>query len=366
MQLSRTRFNQYVRSLGIASTLAQQELWVIWRALDVANADIVKNNLLDIMPGIVEKYGNVSALAATEYYNEVRSTAGQLTQYQAVMGKNVPREQVESSIRYAMRHAYEGNPQRTLEYLNGCVDKCVKQSARNTIAINANNDPAKPKFARVPTGAKTCAWCIMLASRGFVYSSVQSAGEMGQYHPFCDCQIVPGFGDTKLKGYDPSALYDMYYNARKSAGIGDTSAILSEMRSLYPDAVKDGEGALRTQDGALPLARELSAANKLTSKGYNVEFLPVSNIEGQKNPDAKIDGIISEIKSPLGSSKNTIDSNVRKAEKQSSRMVLDNSCSGLSDSQALEQLERSLQFRKGVEEVLFIEKSGIIWSIKNE
>lgn len=75
------------------------------------------------------------------------------------------------------------------------------------------------KFARVPTGATTCEWCTMLASRGFVYASEKSAGgglyhgtEMDAYHSFCDCQIVVS-DDDSVEGYDPSIYYDEYIRA---------------------------------------------------------------------------------------------------------------------------------------------------------
>ena len=68
-------------------------------------------------------------------------------------------------------------------------------------------------WARVATGRETCAWCLMLVSRGPVYPNARSAGSkydsettldvmkgntdveefMNQWHPGCDCKIVPVF-----------------------------------------------------------------------------------------------------------------------------------------------------------------------------
>lgn len=45
-------------------------------------------------------------------------------------------------------------------------------------------------WARVPKG-KTCAWCQMVASQGFVYSSAEAAGKAAKFHENCDCVIVP-------------------------------------------------------------------------------------------------------------------------------------------------------------------------------
>jgi hypothetical protein len=75
-------------------------------------------------------------------------------------------------------------------------------------------------WARVATGAETCAWCLMLVSRGPVYQSAQTAGlnlddeeaaiagdaaindAMTQWHVGCDCKVVPVFNNTKWSGRD--------------------------------------------------------------------------------------------------------------------------------------------------------------------
>ena len=64
------------------------------------------------------------------------------------------------------------------------------------------------RYARVPTGTETCPFCVMLASRGFVYLSERAARHA---HPGCDCRVVPGFaGETEVEGYDLDGLYRQY------------------------------------------------------------------------------------------------------------------------------------------------------------
>src|SRR5699024_3331789 len=82
-------------------------------------------------------------------------------------------------------------------------------------------------YARVPTGSDTCAFCIMLASRGFVYSSSKAAGELSKFHGDCDCAIVAEDGVVP-EGYDPDELYEKYQNAHVS---GSTKETLSNLRS---------------------------------------------------------------------------------------------------------------------------------------
>lgn len=66
----------------------------------------------------------------------------------------------------------------------------------------------EPAFARVPTGAETCTYCIMLASRGFAYRSRESAGHAD--HRGCNCLIVAGRHGDAVEGVDESAQYDCW------------------------------------------------------------------------------------------------------------------------------------------------------------
>jgi len=75
-------------------------------------------------------------------------------------------------------------------------------------------------WARVATGKETCEFCLMLVSRGPVYTSAERAGlqmdneeaaiasneeisaAMTQWHVGCDCIVVPVFNNTKWGGRD--------------------------------------------------------------------------------------------------------------------------------------------------------------------
>lgn len=93
----------------------------------------------------------------------------------------------------------------------------VKRLANRTMTDNCARDGVR--YARVPAGAETCGFCLMLASRGFVYHTRETAGEMNHYHRSCDCKVVAGFdGLTGVEGYDPGALYDLYSEARSRLG----------------------------------------------------------------------------------------------------------------------------------------------------
>lgn len=77
----------------------------------------------------------------------------------------------------------------------------------------------KLRYARVPMG-NACAFCLMLATRGFVYYTQTSAGEdKGHYHVHCHCKIVPGKNDTTVTGYKPNGLNTRIKQVADSIGI---------------------------------------------------------------------------------------------------------------------------------------------------
>lgn len=90
------------------------------------------------------------------------------------------------------------------------VDYEAKRAAGSTMFANGARDRLRPRFARVPTGPETCPFCVMLASRGFVYLSEETAGKLDHYHAHCDCRVVPKFGSESYEGYDPEAYYRQY------------------------------------------------------------------------------------------------------------------------------------------------------------
>lgn len=115
----------------------------------------------------------------------------------------------EEAVRYfAQSVADTGETSGFSERLDERVDYEVKRAAGNAVMANARRDPARPRWARVPSGRETCEFCIMLASRGFVYDSDSKDFHT---HPGCDCRIVPQFSRSQgVAGYSPSAYVDRW------------------------------------------------------------------------------------------------------------------------------------------------------------
>ena len=201
-----------------------------------------RDALLELVPAIIDKYADTSSTAAAEWYQRVRDKW--ISDDFKAQTPTRSNDDISRLIRAKAGVLFgdDADPMQMLRFLNGVVDKGVKQGGRDAIRYNARRDPKKPRYARVPSGAKTCAFCAMLASRGWVYESAETAGALNKYHAACDCEIVPSWDKDRpnVEGYDPEKLYADYEKARHAAGKDpNESAILSAMRRLFPGGFKD-------------------------------------------------------------------------------------------------------------------------------
>lgn len=217
--------------------MARNELNGFFSTLDLSRPEAVRDALLEVVPILVREYGDLASIAAAEWYEQVHPGS-----YLARTVDGVAAAQVQGAVRYHAGALFSEDQAKTLAGLQGAVQRFVTYSGRQTVARNVALDPARPRFARVPSGAVTCAFCSLMSSRGFVYATKETAGLTDEFHDDCDCQIVAEWDREQhhIEGYDPDAMYDRYLVARDAAQSGDPKVILSHMRELFPDQFTDG------------------------------------------------------------------------------------------------------------------------------
>lgn len=81
-----------------------------------------------------------------------------------------------------------GDPISGLDLLNGSTDRRIWSSARDTMIQNATREEGA-RFGRQYNGNGKCDFCPMLASRGAVYHTADSAGDTTAFHDNCHCTI---------------------------------------------------------------------------------------------------------------------------------------------------------------------------------
>lgn len=235
--VDRESLEQFRRANASLSERTRKALEAFFLSLDLSKPEAARDALLEFMPALTEQYGAVAATLAADWYEELRGASGAAGRFRAVTAPSVPVGAVEAKVRFLADHLWTPEPAGMLGGLLTAADKYVKQPGRDTTARNAKREGVR--WARVPTGAKTCSFCLMLASRDAVYLSKDSAG--GHYHGACDCVATRiGKQSDYPTDYLPDDYYDMYRTARNDAKSGDIKDIAASMRRLYPDAVNDG------------------------------------------------------------------------------------------------------------------------------
>jgi hypothetical protein len=183
------------------------ELAAIDMTQDVAT---VRNEVIRIMQTYCGGSTDLVAQLAAEFYDRLRELELGVPMGALALSGRVP-EATEESVRAFAQKLVDGKPEQFVTLCLERLDYECKVAASQTVLNNGNRDRVKPRYARVPTGSETCDFCLMLASRGFVYHTEATAkGEHG-VHAHCRCIVVPGVrGVTKIEGYDPDALYDQW------------------------------------------------------------------------------------------------------------------------------------------------------------
>lgn len=165
---------------------AKAELLAFWRALDLSDPERARDALVEFMPALVRKYGNAAGAAAADFYDDLRADAVTRRAFRAIVADADDVAVTEATRRLA-GSLFDGNVEAMLDGLGAVVDKHVKQVGRNTITRSSYADPDARGWAREIRG-DTCDFCIMLASRGGVYTRETATFRT---HHHCDCVAVP-------------------------------------------------------------------------------------------------------------------------------------------------------------------------------
>ena len=230
----------YARQVQAVSQEARKAYLAAVKDIDFTDWARAAEQLRGVITEIVEYFGLASSDLGAQWYEYCRSL-GVGRGYTAIVGE-VSRYSVRSDVNASIDKLFNGeiSEQELLSQLAGVVTNQVQKQARDTILGNLNEDYLAAKksgnkkladsigYARVTVG-DSCAFCIMLASRGFVYTSEYSATKtkLGyKYHENCNCTAVPFHKAHTIPGYseqleEHERMYRKADNARRSGDIPD-------------------------------------------------------------------------------------------------------------------------------------------------
>lgn len=183
---------------------------ISWTPENVAECrELVVQALESVMP----EYTALAAQSTADMYDAIRvQSVGEAMGARAISGYDAAK--TDGAVRAFVQKVVDG---KSIEVFNNLVlqrvDYELRRAANYCVTANGARDPLKPRYARVPTGAETCDFCLMLASRGFVYHSEKSAGGLTHWHSHCDCRVVAGWDGMAVEGYDTQAIYDRWQDA---------------------------------------------------------------------------------------------------------------------------------------------------------
>lgn len=157
-------------------------------------------------------YGESCAGVAAGFYEGQAADANVRS---ALVEGAADRAKAERVVRYKAQKLAAGDYGGFVSELCSYLDTSVRRTANLTTMANAKRDRRRSsagmrkagvrgvRFARIPRGGETCTFCAMLASRGFVYWTEETAGKFDHFHNRCKCRVVAST-DADVEGYDPT------------------------------------------------------------------------------------------------------------------------------------------------------------------
>ena len=252
---------QYGKQVQGVSQEARNAFLKAAESVDFSDWSVAVEQLREIIDGIVDYYGMAASELGAQWYEYCRSMKYD-SRYTAIVGQT-SRYSLRSDCDAVIDKLFDGKiePEDMVMSLAGVVTDQVQKHSRDTIldnldieykaARNRGDDAMADSigYARVPRG-DACAFCLMMASRGFVYTSKYTAENKkggGKYHEHCTCEAVPFHEAGTIKGYGRklSQYQDMYYEAehvyRSNSKPQELKDRISEARKEHNERYKRGE-----------------------------------------------------------------------------------------------------------------------------
>mgnify|MGYP000991927886 CR=1 FL=1 len=353
----------YQQAMDSLRTLAIRDLVSWWKQTETLGFADAKQLMEEPFQAIIAAYGEQAAYAAADYLFRSRSLDDNLRglEYPEVADP-AGFEQILGSYAWALNTSRTAtgdlDRQLALRKLAGITNRLVQQPARETVYQATRK--AGTRYARVPE-PHACTFCLLLASRGAVYSqdTVLRTEAGKKYHDNCKClgievqtpadlpkinqeleQIYAASG--KYPGSDQEAFAEAIERHRNqtpdwvppdairyrravdmSKASGDRKITVKEALSIGladDTAWPEKEDRIRkwlVENGAQSVIK-LKELDKIPG-GAGLRFEEETGIKN--TPDAIVDGVTTEMKSIT--SKNGINNRARKGKKQSDALIYD-------------------------------------------
>jgi hypothetical protein len=224
-----------VRTANLA--LVQQveaSLADFWRRVDLSNPDRARNGLLNFVPLLVQRYGDMASTVAADWFEELRFEAideGYIARIAASTAHSfsprlapVDTAATEATVRYLAAGLYSDTPEAVLPRLQDAASRQVLQTGRATTRLNTFTRGSGARGWARATRPGSCRFCRAIAGRGAVFT--ERTARFASHAPKCNCVAYPSF--------DPNApqVEAMAYVASRS-----TAQMSDEERAIHREKV---------------------------------------------------------------------------------------------------------------------------------
>lgn len=228
------------------TTLLLRDLRGLRRLINPGRLQATVPSWVEAVAAIVARYSEVSATLAADFYDGEREAAAVPGTFTVPVADPPPDEQVDASMRWATKDVWDREPGSAtavqLEPLDVRLDaafvkadmvtqKLVADVGRETVRQAVRQDRQAVAYARV-AALGACSFCKLMASRGSVYATAETAGRdandgfsgeasVVKFHDNCHCGILPVFRGQRFELSPHAAEWDRIYREYAQGHPGD-------------------------------------------------------------------------------------------------------------------------------------------------
>lgn len=226
--------------------LLLRDLFTLRRLLDSGRLQVTVPPWIDAVTEVVARYSETSATLAADFYDGEREAAAVPGTFTVPLADPPPDEQVDSSLRWATKDLWPRDRteatvaqlepfgvrlEAAMKKADAATQKLVADAGRETLRQSVKSDPQAVAYART-AALGACSFCKLMASRGWVYRTAESAGgdandrfsgdaSVVKFHDNCHCGIVPVFRRQRFELSPHAAEWDRLYREYAQGHPGD-------------------------------------------------------------------------------------------------------------------------------------------------
>lgn len=229
------------------TTLLLRNLRGLRRLINPSRLQATVPTWIEAVTTVVNQYSEVAASVAADFYDGERIAAGVPGTFTVPLADPPPGEQVDSSLRWATKDVWprDESSDATVAQLepvdvrldaamvkaDAVAQKLVADRGRETVRQAVRQDAQAVAYARA-AALGACAFCALMASRGAVYATAESAGRdanerfsgnasVAKFHDNCHCAIIPVFRGQRFELSPRAAEWDQLYRDHAQGYSGD-------------------------------------------------------------------------------------------------------------------------------------------------